>query len=169
MSAFAHKGGVHVAAVLKDAATYEHVNPEAVGNRQRVLVSDLSGRGNVLYKLRQHGLADRLTEEARRDLLERIKEMEYLGYELEAAEGTFELLVRQALRPGAHLFRSRRLRSRAAIHTLRRHARDGHRQRHRAGRRALRHGIRQRPAACPRYLSSQMSLVAVSSDRAMSG
>ncbi len=103
-SAFAHKGGVHVAAVLKDAATYEHVSPESVGNRQRVLVSDLSGRGNVLYKLRQHGLADRLTEEARRDLLERIKEMEYLGYELEAAEGTFELLVRQALRPGVHLF-----------------------------------------------------------------
>ncbi len=104
LSAFAHKGGVHVAAVLKDSATYEHIPPEAVGNRQRVLVSDLSGRGNVLYKLHQHGLADRLTDEARRDLLERIKEMEYLGYELEAAEGTFELLVRQALRPGAHLF-----------------------------------------------------------------
>lgn len=103
-SAFAHKGGVHVSAILKDSATYEHIDPELVGNRQRVLVSDLSGRGNVLYKLRQHGLADRLTEETRRDLLERIKEMEYLGYELEAAEGTFELLVRQALRPGVHLF-----------------------------------------------------------------
>ena len=104
MSAFAHKGGVHVSAVLKDSATYEHVTPESVGNRQRVLVSDLSGRGNVLYKLRQHGLADRMNEEVRRDLLERIKEMEYLGYELEAAEGTFELLVRQALRPGFHPF-----------------------------------------------------------------
>jgi 2-isopropylmalate synthase len=103
-SAFAHKGGVHVSAVLKDSSTYEHISPEAVGNRQRVLVSDLSGRGNILYKLRQHGLADRLTEEARRDLLERIKEMEYLGYELEAAEGTFELLVRQALHPGVNLF-----------------------------------------------------------------
>ncbi len=103
-SAFAHKGGIHVSAVLKDSATYEHISPEAVGNRQRVLVSDLSGRGNVLYKLRQHGLADRLTEEARRELLERIKEMEYLGYELEAAEGTFELLVREALRPGQHFF-----------------------------------------------------------------
>ncbi len=103
-SAFAHKGGVHVSAVLKDSATYEHIQPEAVGNRQRVLVSDLSGRSNVLYKLKQHGLADRLSEDARRELLDRIKEMEYLGYELEAAEGTFELLVREALHPGLHFF-----------------------------------------------------------------
>src|SRR5229473_6545971 len=103
-SAFAHKGGVHVSAVLKDNSTYEHIAPETVGNRQRVLVSDLSGRSNVLYKLKQHGLADRLSEESRRELLERIKEMEYLGYELEAAEGTFELLVREALYPGVHFF-----------------------------------------------------------------
>ncbi len=103
-SAFAHKGGIHVSAVLKDSATYEHIPPETVGNRQRVLLSDLSGRGNVLYKLKQHGLADRLDSEARRTLLERIKHMEYQGYELEAAEGTFELLVREALRPGAQLF-----------------------------------------------------------------
>jgi 2-isopropylmalate synthase len=93
-----------VAAVLKDSATYEHIRPETVGNRQRVLVSDLSGRGNILYKLKQHGLADRLDEEARKELLERIKQMEYEGYELEAAEGTFELLVREALRPGTHFF-----------------------------------------------------------------
>jgi 2-isopropylmalate synthase len=103
-SAFAHKGGVHVSAVLKDRLTYEHISPELVGNRQRVLVSDLSGRGNILYKLKQHGLADRLTEDARRELLERIKQMEYEGYELEAAEGTFELLVRDALNPGMHFF-----------------------------------------------------------------
>ncbi len=103
-SAFAHKGGVHVSAVLKDSATYEHTKPEAVGNRQRVLLSDLSGRGNVLYKLKQHGLADRLTEQARRELLDRIKHLEYQGYELEAAEGTFELLVRDALRPGVQFF-----------------------------------------------------------------
>ena len=103
-SAFAHKGGVHVSAVLKDSATYEHIAPEKVGNRQRVLLSDLSGRANILYKLKQHGLIDRLTEDARRELLERIKHMEYLGYELEAAEGTFELLVREALHPGLNLF-----------------------------------------------------------------
>jgi 2-isopropylmalate synthase len=103
-SAFAHKGGVHVSAVLKDSHTYEHVAPETVGNRQRVLVSDLSGRGNILYKLKQHGLADRLGEDARRELLERIKQLEYEGYELEAAEGTFELLVREALNPGMQFF-----------------------------------------------------------------
>jgi 2-isopropylmalate synthase len=103
-SAFAHKGGVHVSAVLKDSSTYEHIAPEAVGNRQRVLVSDLSGRGNVLYKLKQHGLADRLSEDSRRELLERIKQMEFEGYELEAAEGTFELLVREALHPGSQFF-----------------------------------------------------------------
>ena len=103
-SAFAHKGGVHVAAVLKDSATYEHIQPARVGNHQRVLISDLSGRGNVLYKLKEQGLDERITEEARRELLERIKHLEYLGYELEAAEGTFELLVREALRPGQHFF-----------------------------------------------------------------
>jgi 2-isopropylmalate synthase len=75
-----------------------------VGNGQRVLVSDLSGRGNIQFKLKQHGLADRLDEDARRDLLERIKQMEHEGYELEAAEGTFELLVREALRPNARFF-----------------------------------------------------------------
>jgi 2-isopropylmalate synthase len=103
-SAFAHKGGVHVSAVLKDSATYEHIKPETVGNRQRVLLSDLSGRGNVLYKLKEHGLEARLDAEARRQLLERIKDLEYQGYELEAAEGTFELLVREALHPGVSLF-----------------------------------------------------------------
>jgi 2-isopropylmalate synthase len=98
-SAFAHKGGVHVAAVLKDAATYEHIEPALVGNRQRVLVSDLAGRGNILYKLEQQGLASRLDAEARRLLLERVKQLEYEGYEFEAAEGSFELIVRQALEP----------------------------------------------------------------------
>ncbi len=103
-SAFAHKGGIHVSAVLKDSATYEHIAPELVGNRQRVLVSDLSGRGNIVYKLKEHGLTDRLDEPARRALLDRIKQLEYEGYELEAADGTFELLVRQAVHPDAHFF-----------------------------------------------------------------
>lgn len=103
-SAFAHKGGVHVSAVMKDSATYEHIKPELIGNRQRVLLSDLSGRGNVLYKLKQHGLGGRLTDDARRELLDRMKQMEYQGYELEAAEGTFELLVRDALNPGVQFF-----------------------------------------------------------------
>ncbi len=103
-SAFAHKGGVHVSAVLKDSSTYEHISPAAVGNRQRVLLSDLSGRGSVSYKLNEAGLSGVLDDQGRRQLLDRIKELEYQGYELEAAEGTFELLVREALRPGLNLF-----------------------------------------------------------------
>jgi len=103
-SAFAHKGGVHVSAVLKDSSTYEHISPAAVGNRQRVLLSDLSGKGSVSYKLNEAGLSGVLDDEGRRHLLERIKDLEYQGYELEAAEGTFELLVREALHPGLNLF-----------------------------------------------------------------
>jgi 2-isopropylmalate synthase len=102
-SAFAHKGGVHVSAVLKNAA-YEHIDPKSVGNRQRVLLSDLSGRGGVLYKLKQHGLEEKLDDAARRELLDRIRQMEMQGYELEAAEGTFELLVRETLNPGLKFF-----------------------------------------------------------------
>jgi 2-isopropylmalate synthase len=102
-SAFAHKGGVHVTAVLKNAA-YEHIDPKSVGNRQRVLLSDLSGRGGVLYKLKQHGLEEKLDEASRRELLDRIRQMEMQGYELEAAEGTFELVVREALNPGLKFF-----------------------------------------------------------------
>ncbi len=98
-SAFAHKGGIHVSAVMKDAATYEHVRPEVVGNRQRVLLSDLSGRSNVSYKLDQMDLKEHVTGAARQDLLQRIKLMEHEGYDFEAAEGTFELLVRQAAHP----------------------------------------------------------------------
>ncbi len=103
-SAFAHKGGIHVSAILKDSATYEHIRPEAVGNSQRVLVSDLSGQSNILYMLKQHGLEERLNEQSRRELLERIKHMEFQGYELESAEGTFELLVYEALHPQTHFF-----------------------------------------------------------------
>jgi 2-isopropylmalate synthase len=103
-SAFAHKGGIHVSAVLKDSSTYEHITPETVGNRQRVLLSDLSGRGNITYKLKQFSLGDQLNDSGRRALLERIKFMEYQGYDFEAAEGTFELLVREAANPDFHPF-----------------------------------------------------------------
>lgn len=103
-SAFAHKGGIHVSAVLRDATTYEHIEPEAVGNQRRVLVSDLSGRSNIFYKLEEKGLSEKLDDAARKDLLERIKELENSGYELESAEGSFELLVRQTLKPDHFLF-----------------------------------------------------------------
>ncbi|HXJ42016.1 MAG TPA: citramalate synthase [Bryobacteraceae bacterium] len=104
-SAFAHKGGIHVSAVLKDSTTYEHISPELVGNRQRVLVSDQSGRSNVDYLLRDYAsLADRLDNAARRKLVDRVKDAEHQGYDLEAADGTFELFIRQALYPGIQFF-----------------------------------------------------------------
>ncbi len=103
-SAFAHKGGIHVSAVMKDSATYEHVAPESVGNRQRVLLSDLSGRGNVAYKLKQLGFKESLNDAAGREILQRIKQMEHQGYDFEASEGTFELLMREAAHPGFNPF-----------------------------------------------------------------
>jgi len=103
-SAFAHKGGIHVSAVLKDSATYEHVPPGVVGNQQRVLLSDMSGRGNIFYKLKEQGLGAQLSENQRRHLLDQIKQLEHEGYELEAAEGTFELMVRETLNPGRQFF-----------------------------------------------------------------
>ena len=104
-SAFAHKGGIHVSAVLRDALTYEHVEPEEVGNVRRVLVSDLSGRSNITFKLQEKGWDDRLTSEARKRVLDRIKQLEFEGYELESADGSFELLIRQALADEKDLFR----------------------------------------------------------------
>lgn len=102
-SAFAHKGGIHVSAVLREASTYEHVKPEAVGNQRRVLVSDMSGRSNIFYKLEEKGL-DQLDDSARKQILDRIKELENDGYELESAEGSFELLVREVVQPDHFLF-----------------------------------------------------------------
>jgi 2-isopropylmalate synthase len=103
-SAFAHKGGIHVSAVNKESSTYEHVDPDLVGNRRRVLISDLSGRSNISYKLREKGLDKLLDDAARRQLLDRIKQLEFEGYELESAEGTFELLVREVLQPDHFFF-----------------------------------------------------------------
>ena len=103
-SAFAHKGGIHVSAVLKDPLTYEHIDPVTVGNRRRVLISDLSGRSNIFYKLQEKGLEELLDDAKRKQLLDRIKQLEYEGYELESAEGSFELLVREVLQPDHFLF-----------------------------------------------------------------
>jgi 2-isopropylmalate synthase len=90
-SAFAHKGGVHVSAVARNPVTYEHVEPELVGNRRRVLVSDLSGRGNLIAKARE--LEIDLDQE--QNVLEELKRLEHDGYEFEAAEASFELLIRR--------------------------------------------------------------------------
>jgi len=96
-SAFAHKGGLHVAAVQKNAETYEHINPQVVGNRQRVLVSDLSGRSNVLYKAKQFGYDIDYSNPAVKAVLARIKELENIGFQFEGAEASFQLLIEEAL------------------------------------------------------------------------
>jgi 2-isopropylmalate synthase len=95
-SAFAHKGGVHVSAVERNPATYEHIPPETVGNRRRILVSDLAGRANLLAKARELGVD--LNDEQR--VLDELKRLEHNGYEFEAAEASFELLVSKL--KGAH-------------------------------------------------------------------
>jgi len=88
-SAFAHKGGVHVSAIERNPATYEHIAPEVVGNNRRVLVSDLAGRANLLAKARE--LRIELSDE--QDLLNELKRLENEGYEFETAEASFELLI----------------------------------------------------------------------------
>lgn len=95
--AFAHKGGVHVNAILKNPLTYEHINPELVGNRRRILISELSGRSNILYKIQEMGLEIDLSDPNISNLLERVKQLEYQGYEFEGAEASFELLVKEAM------------------------------------------------------------------------
>ena len=89
-SAFAHKGGVHVAAVEKVAASYEHVEPESVGNAREVLVSELSGRGNIRMRAAELGVD---TDGLEVEVLEKIKELEAQGFQFESAEGSFELLL----------------------------------------------------------------------------
>ncbi len=99
-AAFAHKGGVHIHAVQKNAQTYEHVVPELVGNRQRVLISDHSGRSGLIQKVRSFGIPMSKDHPRLHDLLARLKDLERDGYQFEGAEGSFELMVRDAM--GTH-------------------------------------------------------------------
>ncbi|MGB8709714.1 MAG: citramalate synthase [Methyloceanibacter sp.] len=96
-SAFAHKGGIHVSAVQKDPRTYEHVPPEAVGNRRRLLVSDQGGRSNILAELDRIGIAVPKNDPRVARLLDEVKEREANGYAYEAADASFELLARRIL------------------------------------------------------------------------
>jgi 2-isopropylmalate synthase len=102
-NAFAHKGGVHVSAVMVDPMLYEHIAPDLVGNSRRVVVSDLSGRATVLHKAGEIGLRlDRSRPEVQA-VLEDLKRLEHEGYQFEGAEASFELLLRRAVlgyRPG---------------------------------------------------------------------
>ena len=96
-SAFAHKGGIHVSAIIRDAATYEHVIPERVGNTRRVLVSELSGKSNLKFKAGEMNMNIAEHEEKLKVALNRIKKLENQGYEFEAAEASVRVLMETVL------------------------------------------------------------------------
>jgi 2-isopropylmalate synthase len=92
-SAFAHKGGIHVAAVAKLPESYQHIDPALVGNEMRVVVSELSGRQNVRLRAGDLGLG---TRDSDAEILRRVKELEFRGHQFEGADGSFEMLVRRS-------------------------------------------------------------------------
>jgi len=102
-NAFAHKGGMHVAGVNVDPTTFEHIDPDVVGNRRELLISELSGKGTVEARARDAGIALGDGEAGR--LVERVKELEHRGYHFEAADGSFELLLRRETGDYEPLFR----------------------------------------------------------------
>ena len=103
-SAFAHKGGIHVSAVMKEASTYEHVHPAVVGNKRRVLVSELSGKSNVIYKAKELGLKlDKSSPDAK-VVVDKLKEMEHGGYQFEGAEASFEILFNKLVHHSREFF-----------------------------------------------------------------
>jgi len=111
-SAFAHKGGLHASAVSKNPKTYEHVSPDVVGNRRRILISDLSGRSNILYKAKELGVELDPKDKRVVAILNDLKKLENEGYEFEGADASFELLVRKAIgeyRKPFHLLSARTL------------------------------------------------------------
>jgi len=103
-SAFAHKGGVHVSAIQRHPETYEHIRPELVGNQTRILVSDLSGRSNILAKAEECGIELDSKDPVTLEILENIKEMENQGFQFEGAEASFELLMLKSMGKLKHYF-----------------------------------------------------------------
>jgi 2-isopropylmalate synthase len=103
-SAFAHKGGLHVSAVQRNPITYEHLEPALIGNERRILISDQSGLSNILSKARSFGIDLNKQDSTCNDILERLKTLENEGYQFEAAEASFELLMREALLQREEMF-----------------------------------------------------------------
>ncbi len=104
-TAFAHKGGIHVNAVEKVARSYEHLEPELVGNRRRVLVSELSGRSNIFMKAHELGMELRKDTPELRDILTELKRLEHEGYEYEAADASFHILAQKLLKQHKPFFK----------------------------------------------------------------
>ena len=97
LSAFAHKGGIHVSAVERNPLTYEHIDPAQVGNQRRIVISEQSGLSNILAKARSFGIELDKQDPKCRHILQHLKDLESEGYQFEAAEASFELLMREAL------------------------------------------------------------------------
>ena len=96
--AFATKAGIHASAIAKEPATYEHVPPESVGNRRRVMVSDQAGKANLIAELKRRGIDGRAQDDPRLDaLIAEVKEREAQGYAYDGADASFELLARRML------------------------------------------------------------------------
>lgn len=104
LSAFAHKGGMHVSAVERNPITYEHICPDLVGNTRRIVISEQSGLSNVLAKANSFGIDLNRDHPACKQILSKIKELEQLGYQFEAAEASFDLLMRDAIGQRPHFF-----------------------------------------------------------------
>jgi len=104
-SAFAHKGGIHVSAVKRNPLTYEHIEPEKVGNNRRILISDQAGRSNILHKAEKWGLKLKSNDPLLASIISELKNKENQGYKYEAAEASFELLMRKALGLHRNFFR----------------------------------------------------------------
>ncbi|MFD2370719.1 citramalate synthase [Brevibacillus sp. GCM10020057] len=103
-SAFAHKGGIHVSAVLRDPKTYEHIEPENIGNVRRVLVSELAGQSNLLAKMEELDIDLSLDREEARQIIAQIKEREFQGYQYEGAEASLTLMLLSAAGKLKNLF-----------------------------------------------------------------
>jgi 2-isopropylmalate synthase len=96
-SAFTHKAGLHVSGIQRNVKTYEHIDPAAVGNDRRVVLSELSGRANILYKTREFGLDTELNKQQVETLLDELKRLEGIGYTFDGADASFELLMLRTL------------------------------------------------------------------------
>ncbi len=103
-NAFAHKGGIHVDAMAKHVRTYEHANPEAIGNKRRVLISELAGKSSILLKVKENRSQLLKDYPEAKEVLQVLKEMEHQGYQFEGAEGSFELLIWKTLKAYQPLF-----------------------------------------------------------------
>ncbi len=103
-SAFAHKGGIHVSAVKRNPMTYEHIEPEKVGNIRRILISDQAGKSNVLHKAKKFGIDLDANSPIAASIVTELKNLENQGFQYEGAEASFELLMRRAIGAQAHYF-----------------------------------------------------------------